>query len=87
MPGQWIAAAHYILLSTISSYLQAADQHALEKDMTLSEAKDVIRHSVLVQTARIISEIDTYPDIANVKNWYQSYDRLRKLFDNESNKC
>ena len=41
----------------------------------------MIRHSVLVQTARIIAEIDTYPDIANVKNWYQSYDRLQKLFD------
>jgi hypothetical protein len=87
MPGQWIAAAHYILLSTISSYLQAADQHRLERDMTLSETKDMIRHSVLVQTARIITEIDSYPEIANVKNWHQSYDRLRKLFDNESNKC
>ena len=81
MPGQWIAAAHYILLSTISSYLQAADLHALERDMTLSEAKDLIRHSVLSQTAKIIAEIDAYPDIANFENWYQSHDQLRKFFD------
>ncbi len=87
MPSQWIAAAHYILLSTISSYLQAADQHRLERDMTLSEAKDMIRHSIQSQTAKIMAEIDAYPDITNVKNWYQSYDRLRKLFDDESNKC
>ncbi len=44
MPGQWIAAAQYILLSIISSYLQTADQHGLERDMTLIEAKDRIRH-------------------------------------------
>ena len=87
MPGQWIAAAQYILFSTISSYLQAADQHGLEtEDMTLIEAKDMIRRSVLAQTARIIAEIDTYPDIANVENWYQSHDQLRKYFDDESNK-
>jgi hypothetical protein len=82
MPGQWIAAAQYILFSTISSYLQAADQNRLEKeDMTLTEAKDSIRSLVLAQTARIIAEIDTYPDIANVENWYQTHDQLRKLFD------
>ena len=47
LPGQWIAACpQYILFSTISSYLQAADQHGLERDMTLTEAKDRIRHSV-----------------------------------------
>jgi hypothetical protein len=87
MPGQWIAAAQYILFSVISSYLQAADQHGLERDMTITEAKDRIRHSVLAQTARIIAEIDTYPDIANVENWYLSHDQLRKLFDDESKKC
>ncbi len=87
MPGQWIATAQYILLSTISSYLQTADQHELERDMTLTEAKDRIRHSVLAQTARIIAEIDAYPNIANVENWYQSHDQLRKLFDDESKKC
>ena len=87
LPGQWIVAAQYILFSTISSYLQTADQHGLERDMTLTEAKDRIRHSVLAQTARIIIEIDTYPDIANVENWYLSHDQLRKLFDDESKKC
>ena len=55
--------------------------------MTLTEAKDRIRHSVLAQTARIIAEIDTYPDIANVENWYLNHDQLRKLFDDESKKC
>ena len=45
MPGQWIAAAQYILFSVISSYLQGADQHRLERDMTLTEAKDRIRRS------------------------------------------
>ncbi len=84
MPSQWIAAAQYILFSVVSSYLQAADQHGLERDMTLAEAKDRIRHSVLSPTARIIAEIDAYPNIANVKNWYQSHDQLRKLFDDES---
>ena len=83
MPGQWIAAAEYILLSVISSYLQAADQHGLERDMTLTEAKDRIRCSILTQTAITIAEIDAYPDIANVENWYQSHDQLRKLFDKE----
>ena len=39
MPSQWIAAAQYILFSAISSYLQTADQHGLERDMTLTEAK------------------------------------------------
>src|SRR5262249_30088941 len=86
MPGQWIAAAQYIWFSIISSYLQTADQHGLERDMTLTEAKDRIRHSVLSQTARIIAEIDAYPDIANVENWYQSHDQLRKLFDDVSKK-
>ena len=70
MPGQWICCAQYILFSVISSYLQGADQHRLERDMTLTEAKDRIRRSVLVQTARIIAEIDAYPDIAKVENWY-----------------
>ena len=84
MPGQWIAAAQYILFSVISSYLQVADQHGLERDMTLTEAKDWIRRSVLTQTARIITEIDTYPDIANIANWYLGHDRLRKFFDDES---
>ncbi len=55
--------------------------------MTLTEAKDRIRHSVLAQTARIIAEIDAYPDIAKVENWYLSHDQLRKLFDDESKKC
>jgi hypothetical protein len=87
MPGQWIAAAQYILFSTVSSYLQAADHHELERDTTLTEARDRIRHSVLDHTARIIAEIDTYPDIANLENWYQSHDQLRKLFDYESKKC
>ncbi len=86
MPGQWIAAAQYILLSIISSYLQTADQHGLERDMTLIEAKDRIRGSILAQTAIIIAEIDAYPDIANVENWYQSHDQLRKYFDDESKK-
>jgi hypothetical protein len=86
MPGQWIAAAQYILFSVISSYLQVADQHGLDRDMTLIEAKDWIRRSVLAQTARIIAEIDAYPDIAKVENWYQSHDQLRKLFDDESKK-
>ncbi|HEY7082850.1 MAG TPA: hypothetical protein VH500_24425 [Nitrososphaeraceae archaeon] len=82
MPDQWIAAAQYVLFSTISSYLQAADQHGLEReDMTLTEAKYRIRHSVLAQTARIMAEIDAYPDIANLENWYQSHDQLLKLFD------
>ncbi len=83
MPSQWFAAAQYILFSVISSYLKAADLHGLERDMTLTEAKDRIRRSVLAQTARIIAEIDAYPDIANVKNWYQSHDQLRILFDDE----
>jgi hypothetical protein len=87
MPSQWIAAAQYILFSIISSYLQAADHHGLEIDMSLTEAKDMIRHSVLAQTARIIAEIDTYPDIANVENWYQNHYQLQKLFDDESKKC
>ena len=87
MPGQWIAAAQYILFSVISSYLQVADHHRLERDMTLTEAKDWIRSSILAQTARIITEIDTYPDIANIANWYLSHDQLRKLFDDESKKC
>ncbi|HEY7079972.1 MAG TPA: hypothetical protein VH500_09740 [Nitrososphaeraceae archaeon] len=88
MPDQWIAAAQYILFSTISSYLQIADQHGLEReDMTLTEAKDRIRYLVLAQTARIIAEIDTYPDIANLENWYQSCDELRMLFDGKSKKC
>jgi hypothetical protein len=88
MPDQWIAAAQYILFSVISSYLQTADQHRLKReDMTLIETKDRIRHSVLAQTARIIAEIDTYPDIANIENWYQSRDQLQKLFDEESKKC
>jgi len=43
MPRQWIAAAQYILFSVISSYLQVADQHGLDRDMTLIEAKDWIR--------------------------------------------
>src|SRR6476620_6283144 len=76
MPGQWIAAAQYILFSVISSYLQVADQHGLERDTTLTEAKDRIRRSVLAQTARIIAEIDAYPDIAKVENWYLSHDQL-----------
>jgi hypothetical protein len=87
MPRQWIAAAQYILFSVISPYLQIADQHGLERDMTLTEAKDRIRYLVLAQTARIIAEIDAYPDVANVEKWYQSHDQLRKLFDNESNMC
>jgi hypothetical protein len=87
MPSQWIAAAQYILFSVVSSYLQAADQHALERDMTLSEAKNRIRHSVLSQTARLLAEIDAYPNITNVKNWYQRHDQLRTLFDNEPKKC
>ncbi len=41
---------------------------------------------VLAQTAKIIAEIDAYPDITNVENWYLSYDQLRKLFDDESKK-
>jgi hypothetical protein len=86
MPDQWIAAAQYILFSTISSYLQAADQHGLERDVTLTEAKDWIRRSILAQTARIITEIDTYPDIAKVENWYQSHDQLRNFFNDESKK-
>lgn len=70
MPSQWIAAAHYILFSVVSSYLQRADQHELEReDMTLTEAKDRIMHSVLAQTARIMAEIDAYPDI------YKCYER------------
>ncbi|HEY7080786.1 MAG TPA: hypothetical protein VH500_13865 [Nitrososphaeraceae archaeon] len=82
MPDQWIAAAQYILFSVISSYLQTADRHRLEReDMTLIETKDRIRHSVLAQTARIIAEIDTYPDVAKIENWYQSRDQLQKLFD------
>ena len=84
MPGQWIAAAKYILFSVISSYLQVADQHGLERDMTLTEAKDWIRRSILSLTSRIIIEIDTYPDIAKVENWYLSHDQLRKFFDDES---
>ncbi|HEY7083104.1 MAG TPA: hypothetical protein VH500_25705 [Nitrososphaeraceae archaeon] len=80
MPDQWIASAQYILFSVISSYLQTADQNELERDMTLAEAKDMIKHSVLAHTARIIAEIDTYPDIANVENWYQRHDQLRMLF-------
>ncbi len=58
MPPQWFAAAQYILFSVISSYLQVADQHGLERDMTLTEAKDRVRRSVLAQTARIMAEID-----------------------------
>jgi hypothetical protein len=54
--------------------------------MSLIKAKDMIRRSVLAQTARIIAEIDTYPDIAKVENWYQSRDQLRKLFDSVSKK-
>jgi hypothetical protein len=82
MPDQWIAAAQYILFSTISSYLKVADQYGLEReDMTLTEAKNRIRHSVLSHTARIMAEIDAYPDIANLENWYQSHDQLLKLFD------
>ena len=38
--------------------------------MTLTEAKDRIRRWVLARTARIIAEIDAYPDIAKVENWY-----------------
>ena len=87
MPSQWIARPQYILFSVVSSYLQTADQHGLERDMTLTEAKDRIRHWVLAQTARIIAEIDAYPDIAKVENWYQTHDQLRKLFDDKSNKC
>jgi hypothetical protein len=86
MPGQWIAAAQYILFSVISSYLQVADHHGLERDMTLIEAKDWIRSSILAQTVRIITEIDTYPDIAKVENWYLSHDQLRKFFDDEYKK-
>jgi hypothetical protein len=55
--------------------------------MTLTKAKDRIRHLILAQTANIVAEIDAYPDIANVEKWYQSHDQLRKLFDNESNIC
>ena len=87
MPGQWIAAAQYILFSVISSYLQVADQHGLERDMTFTEAKDWIRRSILAQTARIIAEIDAYPDIARVEDFrYLSHDQLRKFFDDESKK-
>ena len=81
-----VAAAQYILFSVISSYLQVAYQHGLERDMTFIEVKDWIRSSILSQTARIITEIDAYPDIAKVENWYQSHDQLRKFFDDESKK-
>ena len=44
-PMDCCLGSQYILFSTISSYLQTADQHGLERDMTLTEAKDRIRHS------------------------------------------
>jgi hypothetical protein len=87
MPDQWIAAAQYILFSVISSYLQVADQHGLERNMTFTEAKDSIRRSILAQTARIIAEIDAYPDIARVEGLKcLRHDQLRKFFDDESKK-
>jgi hypothetical protein len=54
--------------------------------MTLIETKDWIRSSILSQTVKIITEIDTFPDIAKVENWYLNHDQLLKFFDDESKK-
>ena len=54
MPSQWIAAAHYILFSAISSYLQTANHlaHSQDSNNHQNKLQSIIYYNVFSDLSR-----------------------------------